>query len=326
MPTGLTPTVPRVTIITPVFNEEASLEAFRAEVTRTLLSREDAFYEILFVDDGSTDRSWEMIERFCAESGRFRGLRLSRNFGSHSALSAGIDNASGDAVATLACDLQDPPQTVLEFVEQWRRGAQIVWGRRRSRADNPLRIATIKLFSWLMRTQAMPKGSKFSTGSFLLMDRSVVECYRQFKEHNRITFALVAWTGFTQDVVLYDRKARAAGVSGWNFGRMIKAMYDTLIGFSSLLPRFITVLGAAIFLMNIPILLYLVTDYLIARPFPGWTGLMVTLCFFFGIVCLMLGVMTEYLHRIYIEAAGRPLYFVAKRAGTPAALLERATP
>lgn len=306
--------VPRVTVITPVFNEEASLEAFREEVSRCLFSSDEVYYEVLFVDDGSTDRSWEIIERFSAESPRFRGLRLSRNFGSHCALTAGIDYASGDAVATLACDLQDPPETVREFVEKWRAGAQIVWGRRRTRAERPLRVWTINLFSWLMRTQAMPSGSKFSTGSFLLIDRTVVECFRQFRERNRITFALVAWTGFKQDVVLYDRRARQAGVSGWNFGRMIKAMYDTLIGFSSLLPRFITLLGAAIFLMNIPISLYLILDYVLSRPFPGWTGLMVTLCFFFGVVCLMLGVMTEYLHRIYIEAAGRPIYFVAQKS------------
>lgn len=304
---------PRVTIVTPVFNEEASLEAFRAEVSRCLLSSPDVAYEVLFVDDGSTDRSWEMIERFSEESSCFRGLRLSRNFGSHTALTAGIDYAAGDAVATLACDLQDPPETIREFVDKWRSGAQIVWGRRRSRAENPLRVWTVNLFSWLMRTQAMPSGSKFSTGSFLLIDRTVVDCFRQFKEHNRITFALVAWTGFKQDVVPYDRRARGAGTSGWNFGSMVKAMYDALIGFSGFLPRCITLLGAAIFLMNIPILLYLIADYMVARPFPGWTGLMVTLCFFFGIVCLMLGIMTEYLHRIYIETAARPLYFIARK-------------
>ena len=142
-----------------------------------------------------------------------------------------------------------------------------------------------------------------------------MECFRRFREHNRITFALVAWTGFKQDVVLYDRRIRQAGTSGWTFWRLTKAMYDTLIGFSSLLPRFITLLGAAIFCLNIPIAIYLTVDYFIARPFPGWTGLMVTLSFFFGVVCLMLGLMSEYLHRIYIESTGRPLYFVAQDAG-----------
>lgn len=309
--------LPTITIVTAVYNEEASLEAFRAEIARSLFPSPDVHYEVLFVDDGSTDRSWEIIERFCQESPRFHGLRLSRNFGAHTADSAGIDHASGDAVVTLACDLQDPPETVREFVDKWRAGAQVVWGRRRTRAEGRSRIWAVNLFSWLMRTQAMPKGSKFSTGGFFLIDRRVVECFRQFREHNRITFALVAWTGFKQDVVMYDRRAREAGSSGWNFGRMIKAMYDTLIGFSNLLPRFITVLGAAIFLLNIPIAVYLVIDRFFSRPIPGWTGLMVTLSSFFGIVCLMLGVMSEYLHRIYIESTGRPLYFIAQDAGKP---------
>src|SRR6185437_12941161 len=102
-----------------------------------------------------------------------------------------------------------------------------------------------------------------------------------------ITFALVAWTGFQQETVPYDRRARQAGVSGWSFTRMVRAMYDTFIGFSDVLPRFITVLGAAIFLANIPFSIYLIVDYILAQPLPGWTGLMVTLCFFFGVVCLM---------------------------------------
>lgn len=306
---------PRVTVITPVYNEEASLEMFREAVTRTLFAETDVYFEVLFVDDGSTDHSWEIIEQLCAASPRFRALRLSRNFGSHCALSAGIDFADGDAIATLACDLQDPPETVLAFVEKWRSGAQIVWGKRRTRSDGPFRVWTIKLFSWLVRTQAMPEGSKFSTGSFLLIDRAVADCFRKFREHNRITFALVAWTGFKQDTVPYDRVARMAGTSGWNFGRMLKAMYDVVIGFSGVLPRFITLLGALIFLMNIPILAYLITDYTLARPFPGWTGLMVALCFFFGVVCLMLGMMSEYLHRIYLEVTRRPLYFVAQQIG-----------
>ncbi len=305
---------PRITIITAVYNEEASLEAFRAELSRCLFSRADVHFEVVFVDDGSTDRSWEIIERFCEESSLFRGLRLSRNFGPHAAETAGIDHAGGDALVTLACDLQDPPETILEFVDKWRAGAQIVWGRRRSRPESLLRVWTAGVFSWLARTQAMPSGSKVSTGGFLLMDRKVADCFRQFREHNRITFALVAWTGFKQDVVLYDRRSRQAGVSGWKFGRMIEAMYNTLLGFSNLLPRFITFLGAGIFLMNIPIAIFLVADYVFSRPIPGWTGLMVTLCFFFGVVCLMLGVMSEYLHRIYIETTGRPLYFIAQES------------
>jgi glycosyltransferase involved in cell wall biosynthesis len=309
-------TRPHVTIITPVFNEEASLEAYRDEVMRELFASTDVDYEVVFIDDGSTDCSWEIIERFSRESPRFRGLRLSRNFGEHTALSAGIDSADGDAVVTLSCDLQDPPGVVAEMVAKWRSGAQVVWAARRSRTDKPLRKLAVALFLWLARTNSIPKNSKFVTGSFLLIDAKVAECFRQFREHNRLTFALVAWTGFEQDVVTYDRRPRRAGTSGYNFGRLVKAGYDTFIGFSNLLPRVITLLGAAIFLAIIPFLLYLIVDYIFGHPLPGWTGLMAALCFFFGVVCLMLGVMTEYLHRIYIETTGRPLYFIAEETST----------
>lgn len=315
MDTSASGVPPRVTIVTPVYNEEASLEAYRTDVSRCLFSRTDVDFDVLLVDDGSTDRSWEIIEGFCAESPRFRGLRLSRNFGEHTATSAGIDRATGDAVVILACDLQDPPEVVLEFVRRWRAGAQVVWGRRNTRPESRARVWAVDAFSWLLRTQAFPKGTKFSTGGFFLIDRLVADCFRQFREHSRITFALVAWTGFKQDVVPYDRRTRTAGTSSWNFGRLSKAMYDTLIGFSNLLPRFITVLGAAIFLLNIPIAIYLVVNYFYSRPLPGWTGLMVALSFFFGVVCLMLGIISEYLHRIYVESTGRPLYFIAQDIG-----------
>lgn len=305
----------RLTIVTPVYNEEASLHAFRSEVSRVLFSQENVAYEVLFVDDGSSDHSWSIIEEFCQESPNFKALRLSRNFGAHTALSAGIHHASGDAVATLACDLQDPPETIRDFVEKWLAGAEIVWGHRRSRVEQPWRVWMSSTFFSLIRSYAMPKGSKFTTGSFFLIDRIVVDCFCRFREHNRITFALVAWTGFNQEIVLYDRRARRAGTSGWTFGRMIKAMYDTFIGFSSLPPRVFTITGAFVFLINIPFTLYLILKAIFSTPLPGWTGLMVALLAFFGLAFLMLGMMSEYLHRIYIETTGRPLYFVSRTAG-----------
>lgn len=306
---------PRVSIVTPVFNEAASLDAYCAEVSRVLFSRSDVYFEVLFVDDGSTDRSWSMIEQYCSESPRFRGLRLSRNFGAHTALSAGIDHARGDALVTLACDLQDPPETVQELYEKWRGGAEIVWGHRRTRVEQKWRVWTSNLFFTLIQQYAMPRGSKFTTGSFFLIDYKVAECFRQFREHNRITFALVAWTGFDQEIVFYDRRPRRAGVSGWTFGRMIKAMYDTFIGFSSLPPRLFTIIGATVFLVNIPFTLYLIFNAFLSTPLPGWTTLMVMLSAFFGLSFLMLGMMSEYLHRIYLETTGRPLYFLSKTAG-----------
>lgn len=308
-------TRPLISVVTPVYNEQASLAAYREAIEQTLFSLQDCRFEIIFVDDGSSDSSWSMIESICAEDDRFRGLRLSRNFGAHAALSAGISEARGDAVATLAADLQDPVSVVPRFIERWRAGAQIVWGRRRRREEPAWRILTSALFFRLVRRYAMPRGSRFATGSFFLIDRLVVDCFLRFPERNRITFALVAWTGFDQDEVIYDRLGRRAGVSGWSFGRMLKAMYDTFIGFSQVPARLMTIVGAVTSLLAIPFSLYLVLSWWLTDTVPGWTGLMLGLTVFFGLQFLMMGLVGEYLYRIYSEVTERPLYFISRQTG-----------
>jgi glycosyltransferase involved in cell wall biosynthesis len=303
---------PRVTVITPVYNEEAGLAEFERTVRSVLLDNAEFSFAVLLVDDGSGDASWARIQEMNARDGRFRGIRLSRNYGAHVALSAGFAHADGDAVATLACDLQDPPETVLEFARRWRdRSAQIVWGHRRSRADAGWRVGLSRLFESLIRRFAMPRGSLFTVGSFLLVDRRVADCFRQFQEHNRVTFALVAWTGFSQAIVEYDRRERRTGRSGWTWRRMVKTMYDTFIGFSFLPIRLMTLAGVALSLLTIPFAVYLVLVYVTGRPLAGWTSVMLALTLFFGVQFLMMGVIGEYLYRIYAEVVRRPLYFVS---------------
>jgi dolichol-phosphate mannosyltransferase len=265
----------------------------------------------LLIEDGSDDRSWEIIREMCSRNPRFQAIRLSRNFGSHIALSAGFTHADGDAVATLACDLQDPPETILEFLDRWRAGAQIVWGTRRSRQDPSWRVWTSRAFVELLRRYAMPRGSKFTTGSFFLADRKVVECYRQFHEYNRITFALIAWTGFEQCVVEYDRKRRSAGRSSWNFGRMLKTMYDAFIGFSNVPVRLMTLLGIVTSLVAFILVIYVVLCWMTGTRVPGWSSTVATTAFFFGIQFFLMGVTGEYLYRIYSEVTRRPLYFIS---------------
>jgi dolichol-phosphate mannosyltransferase len=304
--------VPKVTVITPCFNEEAALPQYFRAVAKVLFARTDVEFHALLIDDGSDDRTWELIKQACAASPRYRGLRLSRNFGSHAAATAGFDFADSDAVAILPVDLQEPPETVVEFVTRWRAGADVVWGKRRSRIESRWRILASGLFSDFARRVAMPRGSKFTTGSFLLVDRKVVMCLRQMREHNRVIFGLVAWTGFDQDVVEYDRAARTAGRSRWNVSRMLRSLYDTFMGFSDIVPRFITMLGLGFALVGFVASVGLVVIFLIAPPRePGWGSMIVALTMFFGVTFLILGVMSEYLSRIYRESSGRPLYFIA---------------
>jgi glycosyltransferase involved in cell wall biosynthesis len=308
-------TKPTVTVITPVYNEAENLRAYHQAVSNSLIARQDCDYRVLFVDDGSVDGSWNIIEEMCALSPCFQAIRLSRNFGSHAALSAGFDHAAGHAVATLACDLQDPPEVILDFVEKWRGGAQVVWGHRRSRADGRWEIAASRLFLYLVRRFAMPRGSKFTTGSFLLADRVVIDALRQFREINRITFALVAWTGFTQEIVYYDRQPRPAGMTRWTFNRRLKAMYDTFIGFSELPARLITLIGLAMWALSVFLGVYLLVTYFGGSVLPGWTGIMFAITVFGGLLFLILGIIGEYLHRIYVEVTQRPVYLVSARIG-----------
>ncbi len=314
---GMSGGIPVVTIITPVYNEQESLPLYEKAVREVLLSRTDYKFRVLFIDDGSSDESWKEIEGICRRDPAFRGVRLSRNYGSHIALSAGFAHAGGDAVAVLACDLQDPPEVIIEFLGRWRSGAHIVWGRRRERRDEKWRVLASALFHRLLKRFAMPRGSKFQTGSFFLADGKVAECFRQFGEQNRITFALVAWTGFEQAVVDYSRAGRVAGRSGWTFFKMIKAMYDAFIGFSLLPVRLMTAIGALSFLLTLLLSAYVITAKIAERPVPGWTGIMLTLSVFFGIQFLLMGISGEYLYRIYAEVVRRPLYFVSETTDSP---------
>jgi glycosyltransferase involved in cell wall biosynthesis len=306
-------TPPRIVILTPVYNEEEALPLYKEAVTEVLLSQTDYDFRILFIDDGSIDRSWKIIQEICKQDERFTGIRLSRNYGSHVALSAGFFNSHGDAATVLACDLQDPPEVILKFIDKWQRGAQIVWGRRLTREDHKWRALTSRIFYRLIRRFAMPRRSQFTTGSFFLADRTVVECLKQFREHNRITFALVAWTGFDQATVDYDRKQRVAGKTGWSFSKMIKAMYDTFIGFSLLPIRIMTIVGALVSAFTLPISIYLVYSWLTGSPLLGWTSLMLAVVLLFGIQFLFMSIAGEYLYRIYSESVRRPLYFISDR-------------
>jgi dolichol-phosphate mannosyltransferase len=304
--------LPVVLVLTPVYNETAGLAAYEQAVRETLMPRTDCRVRVLFIDDGSTDDSWDRIRAITARDGRFRGIRLSRNYGSHIALSAGFASAGdADAVATLASDLQDPPDVVSQFIDAWKGGADIVWGKRTTRDESWLRVLTSRMFERLIRRHAMPRRSKFTTGSFLLVDRKVAECFAQFHEHNRVTFALVAWTGFTEAVVEYKRRRRQSGVSGWTYGRMVKTMYDTFIGFSQTPIRAMTITGALVSLLTLPMAGYILYHRLSGHPILGWTSVMLPLTLFFGLQFLMMGVVGEYLYRIYAEVVRRPLYFIS---------------
>lgn len=304
----------RLTVVTPVYNEAENLPRYLDEVREVLMSRDDLDVRVLFVDDASADESWEIITEISGEDPRFRGIRLSRNFGSHTAITAGFECLFDDveAAVVLAADLQDPPETVLTFIDRWREGAEIVWGRRVTRLDSRWRVWASLLFHWMLRKHAMPKGSKFTTGSFFLIDRKVINAVLQFAEANRITFALVAWTGFDQEVVDYSRNRREAGSSGWSFADMIRTFYDAFVGFSGLPIKLMEGAALVSFLIAGALAIYvLVASLTVGIRVPGWTSQMLLFSVFFGVQFWLVGVLGQYLARIHQEVVRRPLYFIS---------------
>lgn len=307
----------RLAVVTPVRDEEANLGRYFEETGRALAGSEIEIRFVL-VDDGSRDRSWQIIVERAADDARVTGIRLARNFGAHAAITAGLDHAAdADAVVILAADLQDPPEVVVEFVRAWRAGADVVWGARTTRGDEAWRRRASWLFLKMLRRWAMPSGSHLTTGSFLLIDRLVVEAVRSMPERNRVTFALVAWTGFEQATVEYDRRPRVAGRSGWSLGQMVKTMYDSFVGFSTLPLTVMRIVAASSAALSAVLAVYVLASALSSSNRPGWTSEMLVTSVFFSVQFAILTVVGEYLYRIFAEAVRRPQYFVSRRTGSP---------
>jgi polyisoprenyl-phosphate glycosyltransferase len=296
---------PRVLILTPVYNEEQSLLSYKKAIDEVLFPHTGYDFEVLLIDDGSVDRSWNIIREYSAADSRFRGIRLSRNFGSHTAISAGFDRADADAVAVLPCDLQDPPELILEFLEKWESGAKIVWGRRKS---SELGFVT-RTFYGLMHRYASPKGARFSTGSFFLVDKKVADCFRRFPERNRLTFAMMSLTGFEQDSVEYSRVPRAAGRSGWTAGGKFAAFLDAFYGYSILPVRITALLCAGVSVFFATLAAYYLFCVFTGVPPMKHTALLLALSFFLDMQLFSAWFIGEYLYRILTETIRRPLYF-----------------
>ena len=309
-------TKPICSIIIPVCNEEDNLPILYEQLL-AVTETEPLRWEFIFVDDGSNDGSFAVLEKLHSDDERVKALRFSRNFGSHVAIAAGLQVTAGDIAIIMAADLQDPPQVIHKFLERWREGYQVVWGVRSSRRDPPLRRLFATVFYWLIRRVALPTYPAQGTGSFCLIDRQVIDTFDSFKERNRVTFGLIAWSGFRQTEVPYERLKRHAGQSKWPLGRQVKAAIDTFLAFSYAPVRFISLLGIAISLCSFAFGLFVIARWwVVGTQVAGWASLIVSVLFLGGLQLVALGILGEYLWRILEETRGRPLFVVQKRLGT----------
>lgn len=299
----------RLSIIVPVLNERDSLQPFIAQVLPLLETCAPEF-EVLFVDDGSTDGTLAKLKTLNQQDERIRYASFSRNFGKEAALTAGLAHAQGDAVIPMDVDLQDPPELIPEFVRFWREeGYDMVYGVRSSRPeDSAAKRASAKGFYRLFNriTHSPIPGN---AGDYRLMSRRVVDVLLQLPDRNRFMKGLYAWTGFNAKAVPYQRPSRHTGESKFSFWKLWNFALDGLVGFSTIPLRVWSYIGAGVALLAFLYIVLLITGVLIGgRDVPGYASLMSVVLFFGGMQLLSIGILGEYIARLFIEVKGRPLY------------------
>lgn len=291
-------------------NEEGNLQPFFDRVSKTL-SDMSVLWEVIFVNDGSSDNSLAEAVRLHEKHDEVRVVDLSRNFGKEIALSAGLDFAVGDLVIEIDADLEHPPEAIVDMVDKWRDGYQIVFATRKSRAaEAPLKRISARLyyriFGWLSKIENHDK-----LGDFCLLDRCVVDKLKRFPEHNRFMKGLVAWTGFKQGFVSYELGTRTAGETKWNYWRLWNFALEGITSFSTIPLKLWTYIG-----LFVAALAFLYTGIIVVRTIifgidvPGYASLLTVVLFLGGIQLISLGVLGEYIGRIYTEVKDRPLYLV----------------
>ncbi len=307
----------KIAIVTPVFNEEAVLPELFSRLAALFDAQPDCTWTAVLVDDGSRDRSAQLVRAQAARDPRFRLVELSRNFGFQAALSAGLARTGEvDAVVTMDADLQDPPEVIPELVAAWRAGAQVVRATRRSRSEKGIRRAGFDLFHALYgRLTDYP--IEPNTGTFGLLSRAALEAYNGLPERHRFFPGLRAWIGFKTADVLYDRKERAAGQPQQSFRRLARYAMDGLFSFSYLPLRLLTYCGLFVAGIGFAIGVFFAVRRIIGveTAATGFTTLVTLVLFLGGVQLIGIGVLGEYLGRIYDEVKRRPQYIVKPHLG-----------
>jgi dolichol-phosphate mannosyltransferase len=304
---------PTLSLVLPIFNEEAVIPELHAHL-QEFLGKLALDAEVLFVNDGSRDRSMELLRGIAAGEPRYRVLSFARNFGHQTAITAGLDYARGKAVVVMDADLQDPPEVVLDMVAKWREGFDVVYGKRRTRAGETFfKLVTAAVF-YRVFTAMIPIDVPLDTGDFRLMSRRVVVALRELRETHRFVRGMVAWVGFKQTAVLYDRPSRFAGETKYPLRKMVRFAIDGITSFSILPLRFATYLGMLVAVFSVATAIWaLVARFVMHATVQGWTAVVVLVALLAAAQLLMIGILGEYVGRIYEEVKRRPLYVVGDR-------------
>jgi dolichol-phosphate mannosyltransferase len=306
---------PLLSVIVPCFNEAEVIEHTHQRLAKALDDMTQA-WEIIYVDDGSRDNTADLLRSIQKTSPRTRVVRLSRNFGHQIAVSAGIEYARGAATVLIDADLQDPPEVIASMVEKWREGFHVVYGQRSERTgETRFKLWTATAFYRLInRLSEVP--IPLDTGDFRLMDRAVVDALLRMRERHRLLRAMTSWVGFNQTAVPYRRAERFAGTSKYPLRKMLALAADGIVSFSAVPLKIVTSVGLGFSALSVLGIVYAVAQRLLTDNWvPGWTLIFIAVMLTGGLQFIFLGVMGEYIGRIYTEAKDRPLFLVMEELG-----------
>lgn len=306
----------KISIIIPAYNEEESLPMLMDRIEKLMNSMENYDFEILFVNDGSKDKTIEIIKKMREEDTRFNYVDFSRNFGKEIAMIAGLDYATGDCVIFMDADLQDPPELIPELVKYWEQGYDDVYAKRRSRKGE----TWLKKFTSKMYYNVLQKATRIEiqkdTGDFRLLDRRCVNALKKLRESERNTKSMFSWIGYKKKEVLYDRDPRIAGTTKWNYIKLIDLAIDGITSFTTSPLRLSTYIAIPTFLVLFVYFVYVIAKcFIIKQAIQAFQAIILLILFFSVVQILLFGIVGEYLGRIFNETKNRPLYLVNEYNG-----------
>ena len=302
-----------VTILVPAYNEQEVLHLLYDRLEKLMNENTNYDFEVLLVNDGSKDKTFEIMQELREKDKRFCYLNLSRNFGKETAMIAGLDYCKGDAVVIIDADLQDPPELIPEMIKYWEEGYDDVYAKRKSReGETWLKKFTSKMYYRVLQGFTRIEIQK-DTGDFRLLDRRCVEALKSMRENQRHTKGLFSIIGYNKKEILYDRDPRAAGQTKWNYGKLIDLPIDGITSFTTSPLRWAALIGCGVSVIGFVYMLYIIIKTIVTGiDVPGYASLMVVILFLGGIQLIFLGIIGEYLGRTFNESKHRPLYFIER--------------
>lgn len=304
---------PKLTVVLPVFNEESNLKEMYSELSKVLAGISE-HYEILFVNDGSSDKSESIIKSLAREDKNLSYINLSRNFGQQLAISAGLEHSSGERVAIMDADFQDPPELLPEMFAKLDEGFDVVYGKRNKRTGEPfMKRFTAKMFYRIL-SKLTTVDIPLDTGDFRMMKRKVVDVLNQMPEKDKFIRGQVAWIGFKQTHICFEREGRSEGKTGYSYKKMLRFAFDGVTSFSDFPLRFATYLGFLVSTIAFLIMLWALYQRFIVQEYvQGWTSLILSVLFLGGVQLISLGIIGEYISRIGSNVRNRPNYVVSEK-------------